>query len=223
MTSEGRLSQEGKRRIETAIVQRAYGDSNLVKRLSENLDDDSKTVLSALLRAAPQLSQLNDLVRQGGRHQNSISNDLAQAVQKYSDLKSSGLAVKDYLQQGQLLDDGLSTGAKDFLNVFDSNNRSAKAIGDNIQSKVNEIESKGDPRQGQLFGESAEEKLALDIINSTPDQKITVSRTDPDGNVEEITMTLSDRLDELEAEAKLAEQDVLATQAAISCALQFGV
>ena len=222
MTSEGRLSQEGKRRIESAIVQRAYGDSNLVKRLSENLDDDSKTVLNALLRAAPQLSQLNDLVRQGGRHQNSISNDLAQAVQKYSDLKSSGLAVKDYLQQGQLLDDGLSTGAKDFLNVFDSNNRSAKAIGDNIQSKVNEVESKGDPRQGQLFGESAEEKLALDIINSTPDQKITVSRTDPDGNVEEITMTLRDRLDELEAEAKLAEQDVLATQAAISCALQFG-
>ena len=222
MTSEGRLSQEGKRRIETAIVQRAYGDSNLVKRLSENLDDDSKTVLNALLRATPQLSQLNDLVRQGGRHQNSISSDLAQAVQKYSDLKSSGLAVKDYLQQGQLLDDGLSTGAKDFLNVFDTNSRSAKAIGDNIQSKVNEVESKGDPRQGQLFGESAEEKLALDIINSTPDQKITVSRTDPDGNVEEITMTLRDRLDELEAEAKLAEQDVLATQAAISCALQFG-
>lgn len=100
--------------------------------------------------------------------------------------------------------------------------RSAKAIGDNIQSKVNEVESKGDPRQGQLFGESPEEKAALDIINNNPDQLITVSRTDPQGNIEEITMTLRDRLDELEAEAKIAEQDVLATQTAISCALQFG-
>lgn len=222
ITSDGKLSQDGKRRIESAIVQHAYNDPNLVKRLSENLDDDSKTVLNALLRAAPQLSQLNDLVRQGGRHENSISSDLAQAVQKYSDLKANGLNVKDYLNQGSLFDDGLSTGAKDFLNVFDSNSRSAKAIGDNIQSKVNEVESKGDPRQGQLFGESPEEKAALDIINNNPDQLITVSRTDPQGNIEEITMTLRDRLDELEAEAKIAEQDVLATQTAISCALQFG-
>lgn len=222
ITSDGKLSQDGKRRIESAIVQHAYNDPNLVKRLSENLDDDSKTVLNALLRAAPQLSQLNDLVRQGGRHQNSISSDLAQAVQKYSDLKANGLNVKDYLNQGSLFDDGLSAGAKDFLNVFDSNSRSAKAIGDNIQSKVNEVESKGDPRQGQLFGESPEEKAALDIINNNPDQLITVSRTDPQGNIEEITMTLRDRLDELEAEAKIAEQDVLAAQTAISCALQFG-
>ncbi len=81
ITSDGRLSQEGKRRIESAIVQRAYGDSNLVTRLSENLDDDSKNVLNALLRAAPQLSQLNDLVKQGGRFENTISQDLAQAAQ----------------------------------------------------------------------------------------------------------------------------------------------
>ena len=222
ITPDGKLSQDGKRRIESAIVQHAYDDSNLVKRLSENLDDDSKTVLNALLKSAPQLSQLNTLVKQGGRHENTIASDVVQAAQKYSDLKANGVAVKDYLQQGQLLDDGLSAGARDFLNVFDSNSRSAKAIGDNIQSKVNEIESRGDPRQGQLFGETAEEKAALDVIMNNPDQMITVSRTDPQGNIEEITMTLRERLDELEAEAKLAEQDVLATQTAISCALQFG-
>ena len=222
ITPDGKLSQDGKRRIESAIVQHAYGDSNLVKRLSENLDDDSKTVLNALLKSAPQLSQLNTLVKQGGRHDNTIASDVVQAAQKYSDLKANGVAVKDYLQQGQLLDDGLSAGARDFLNVFDTNSRSAKAIGDNIQSKVNEIEGRGDPRQGQLFGETAEEKAALDVIMNNPDQMITVSRTDPQGNIEEITMTLRERLDELEAEAKLAEQDVLAAQTAISCALQFG-
>lgn len=222
ITSDGKLSQDGKRRIESAIVQRAYGDSNLVKRLSENLDDDSKTVLNALLKSAPQLSQLNDLVKQGGRHQNTIASDLAQAVQKYSDLKANGLPVQDYLNQGTLFDDGLSPGAKDFLNVFDTNNRSAKAIGENIQSKINEVENMGDPRQGTLFGDSYEEKAALDIIMQNPDQLISVSRTDPQGNIEEITMTLRERLDELEAEAKMAEVDITATQAAISCALQFG-
>ena len=82
-----------------------------------------------MLCAAPQLSQLDALVKQGGRHQNSIAKDLAQAAQKLSDLKASGMRVDDYLNQGQLIDDGLAPGARDFLNVFDQNNRSAKAIG----------------------------------------------------------------------------------------------
>lgn len=222
ITADGRLSQDGKRRIESALTQRAYGDSSLVARLSENLDDDSKTILNALLRAAPQLAQLGDLVKQGGRHSNTIAQDLAQAAQKLSDLKANGQTVPDYLNQGQLLDDGLSSGAKGFLNVFDSNKRSAKAISDNIQNEINRIEGMGDPRQGSLFGDGPEERAALDIIMNNPDQEISVSRVRPDGEIEEITMTLRERLDELEAEAKQAQQDQLAAETAISCALQFG-
>ncbi|MEG2445942.1 MAG: lytic transglycosylase domain-containing protein, partial [Acinetobacter sp.] len=145
-TPDGRLSQDGKRRIETALAQNTYEDGNLVARLSENLDDDSKNVLNALLRASPQLSQLGALVKQGGRHANTIATDLAQAAQKLSDIKASGQTVRDYLDQGQLIDDGLSVGARDFLNVFDQNKRSVKGIGEHIQSKIDEIEAKGDPR-----------------------------------------------------------------------------
>lgn len=222
ITGDGRLSQDGKRRIESALTQRAYGDSSLVTRLAENLDDDSKTVLNALLRVAPQLSQLDALVQQGGRHSNTIAKDLAQAAQKLSDLKANGQTVPDYLNQNQLLDDGLSDGAKGFLNVFDTNKRSAKGITENIQSEIDRIEGMGDPRQGSLFGDGSEESAALDIILSNPDQEISVSRMRPDGEVEEITMTLRERLNELEAEAKQAQQDTLAAQTAISCALQFG-
>lgn len=222
ITGDGRLSQEGKRRIESAMMQRTYEDSSLIGRMAENLDDDSKTVLNALLRAAPQLAQLDSLVKQGGRHQNTLARDLAQAAQKLSDLKANGQTVPDYLNQGQLIDDGLSPGARDFLNVFDQNNRSAKAIGENIQSKIDEIEAMGDPRQGSLFGDGPEESAALDIIMQNPDQQISVSRMRPDGEMEEITMSLRERLDELEAEARQAQEDTLAAQTAISCALQFG-
>lgn len=221
-TRDGRLSQSGKQRIESALAQRAYNDSNLITRLYENLDDDSKTVLNSLLKAAPQLAQLGDLVKQGGRHQNSIASDLAQAAQKLSDIKSSGGTVRDYLNQGQLVPDGLSSGAREFLNVFDSNNRSAKAIGEHIQSKINEVEAMGDPRQGSLFGQTIEEQQALEIIMNHPDQEISVSRIDPNGNVEEITMTLRERLDELEAEALAAREEGIAAEAAANCALQFG-
>lgn len=222
LTDDGRLSQGGKQRIESAIMQSAYDDSSLVTRLYENIDDDSKTVLNALLRAAPQLAQLGALVKQGGRHANTLAKDLSQAAQKLSDLKANGQTVDDYLNQIQLIDDGLSDEAKQFLNVFDTNKRSAKAISDNIQGEIDRIDSLGDPRQGSLFGNGPEESAALDIIMQNPDQHISVTRYDPDGNPEEITMTLRDRLDELEAEAKQAQQDTLATQTAISCALQFG-
>lgn len=222
ITSDGRLSQEGKRRIESAIVQRAYGDSNLVTRLSENLDDDSKNVLNALLRAAPQLSQLNDLVKQGGRFENTISQDLAQAAQKLTDLKANGLQVRDYLNQGQLIDDGLSDGARRFLEVFDNNRKSAKAISESINSEIQTIENMGDPRQGSLFGETPEEKAALEVIFSNPDQPIAVSRINSMGEPEEFTMTLRDYHAELEAEIKQSELDILAAQTALNCALQFG-
>lgn len=222
ITGDGRLSQEGKRRIESAIMQRTYDDASLIARMAENLDDDSKTVLSALLRAAPQLAQLDALVKQGGRHKNTIAKDLAQAAQKLSDLKANGQTVPDYLNQGQLLEDGLSPGARDFLNVFDQNKRSAKAIGENIQSKIDEIEAMGDPRQGSLFGDSPDEQEALKLAFENPDQVVAVSRPDAEGNPVETTMTLKDYIDELNNDAKAAQEQGVAAEAAARCFLSYG-
>ena len=222
ITADRQLSQDGKRRIESAITHKAYGDSKLVARLAENIDDDSKNVLSALLRAAPQLAQLGDLVKQGGRHNNTIAKDLAQAAQKFSDLKAKGQTVPDYLNQGQLIDDGLSSGAKDFLSVFDSNKRSAKAISDNIQDEINRIEGMGDPRQGSLFGDTPEQITAMQILRDHPDMEFSTLIEDASGNQIEATTTSSSILEQLKQDAEMAELDIAATQAAISCALQFG-
>lgn len=222
ITSDGRLSQEGKRRIESAIAQRAYDDPNLIARLAENIDDTSKNVLNALLRNAPNLAQLNNLVRQGGRYENTIAQDLAQAAQKLYDLKANDVQVRDYLNQNQLIDDGLSDGARRFLEVFDQNSKSAKAISQSIADEIQAIESMGDPRQGSLFGDTPEGKAALDVIYSNPDMPVSRSRTGADGQPEEYTTTMREYLADLEAEAKQADLDTLAAQTALNCALQFG-
>lgn len=217
----GGLSQEGKRRIQSAIVQHAYEDSNLVARLSESIDDSGKNVLNALLRNAPKLSQMSDLVKQGGRHENSIASDLAQAAQKYSDLKESGLEVKDYLKQAQLIDDGLSAGAKEFLNVFDSNSRSVKAISDHIQSKIDEIDNMGDPRQGSLFGNTPEQETALRIMQDNPQMEISAIFEDSSGNLIEVN-SVANLFEQIEKDIVLSRQEEIASQAAIGCSLQFG-
>lgn len=221
-TADGRLTQEGKRRIETALTNQAYGDSNLVARLSENMDDNSRTVLNALLRSAPQLAQLADLVKQGGRHANTIAKDLAAAAQKLSDLKANGLRVDDYLNQGQLIDDGLSPGAKEFLQVFDQNSRSSKAINDYIKSKIDEVDAMGDPRQGSLFGDSPDDIAFRNILNDTPNQMVAVKRINEDGVEVETEIPLHQLVSELETEAKAADAENAAVQTAITCALQFG-
>ncbi|MEG2265685.1 MAG: transglycosylase SLT domain-containing protein [Acinetobacter sp.] len=222
ITGEGRLSQDGKNRIETALASQAYGDSNLVARLSENIGEEGKTVLNALLRSAPQLAQLSDLVKQGGRHVNTIAKDLAAAAQKLSDLKANGLKVNDYLNQGQLIDDGLSAGAKDFLKVFNDNNRSSKAINDYIKSKIDEVDAMGDPRQGSLFGDAPDDIAFMNVVNENPNQMVAVKRISDDGVEIETEVPLHQLVSELEMDAKQAELDNKATQAAISCALQFG-
>lgn len=223
VTKDNQLSQDGKRRIESALTQHTYGDSNLVARLSENISDESKNVLNALLRVAPQLAQLDSLVKQGGRHQNTLAKDLAQAAQKLSDLKANGQTVPDYLNQGQLIDDGLSPGARDFLNVFDQNKRSTKAIGENIQSKIDEIEAMGDPRQGSLFGDTPEQITAMQILRDNPDMEFSTLIEDGAGNEIEATTTSANILDQLKRDAEIAEMDIVASQAAISCFLQHGV
>lgn len=222
VTKDNQLSQDGKRRIESAMVQDAYGDSELVARLSENIDDGSKNVLNALLRNAAQLSQLGNLVKQGGRHENTIAKDLALAAQKLSDLKANGQTVPDYLNQGQLLEDGLSDGAKQFLNVFDTNKRSSKAISDSIQSEIDQIEGMGDPRQGSLFGDTPEQITAMQILRDNPDMDIATFIEDPAGNELSATTKASSVLEQLKKETELAEMDIAASQAAITCFLQYG-
>lgn len=223
ITKDGyQLSQDGKRLIESTIMQNTYDDSNLVTRLSENLDDESKNVLNALMRVAPQLLQLGGLVKQGGRHANDIAKDLAQAAQKLSDLKANGMKVEDYLNQGQLIPDELSIGAREFLNVFDQNKRSTKAISDYIQSKIDEVEAKGDPRQGSLFGDTPEQITAMQILRDNPDMDIATFIEDPAGNEVSATTKASNVLEQLRKETELADMDIVASQAAINCLLQYG-
>lgn len=222
LTGDGKLSQSGKQRIEQALAQKAYGDSNLVARLYENMDDNSRIVLNAMLRSAPQLAQLSDLVKQGGRYANTIAQDLAQAAQKLSDIKANGLRVDDFLNQGQLLDDGLSSGAKDFLRVFNENSRSSKAINDYIKTKIDEIDSKGDPRQGSLFGDSPDGIAAMQILQENPEMIIQVSRLEDDGSISSKAMTIENIERELKIEAEQADLNNIAVQAAINCALKFG-
>ena len=150
MDDKGALSREGKNRIEAAIVQDAYNNPRLVSAISEKLDNDTTNVLRAVTDKAPQISQINADIKTGDVYDNTLARDIADATQAYMDIKNSEQDVGDYLSQDSLFDDGLTDGAKEILSVLSDNRRSAKAIGEYIQERINAVTGRGNPKQGGL-------------------------------------------------------------------------
>lgn len=173
MDESGALSREGKSRIEAAIVQDAYNNPRLVSAISEKLDNDTTNVLRAVTDKAPQISQINADIKTGDVYDNTLARDIADATQAYIDLKNTDKNINDYLSQDSLLGDGLTDGAKEILGVLSDNRRSAKAIGEYIQERINAVTGRGNPKQGGLSFDDDMETDAPNILNNEPATQLT--------------------------------------------------
>ncbi len=173
MDESGALSREGKSRIEAAIVQDAYNNPRLVSAISEKLDNDTTNVLRAVTDKAPQISQINADIKTGDVFDNTLARDIADATQAYIDLKNTDKNINDYLSQDSLLGDGLTDGAKEILSVLSDNRRSAKAIGEYIQERINAVTGRGNPKQGGLSFDDDMEADAPNVLNNEPTTKLT--------------------------------------------------
>ena len=165
MDDAGALSQEGKRRVESAIIQDAYNAPNLVTAISETLGEGSQNILKTLTSKAPQISQINSNMKSGDAFTNTLATDLGDAAQAYIDIVKSGQDVETYLSQEDMFGEGLSAGATEMLKVFSDNRRSAKAIGDNIQARINAITGRGNPKQGGLSFDDEQTSAPTPAIN----------------------------------------------------------
>lgn len=173
MDESGALSREGKSRIEAAIVQDAYNNPRLVSAISEKLDNDTTNVLRAVTDKAPQISQINADIKTGDVFDNTLARDIADATQAYIDLKNTDKNINDYLSQDSLLGDGLTDGAKEILSVLSDNRRSAKAIGEYIQERINAVTGRGNPKQGGLAFDDDMETDAPNVLNNEPATQLT--------------------------------------------------
>lgn len=188
MDDKGALSREGKNRIEAAIVQDAYNNPKLVSAISEKLDNDTTNVLRAITDKAPQISQINADMKSGDVYSNTLARDIGDATQAYMDIKNSEQDVDDYLSQDSLFDDGLTDGAKEILGVLSDNRRSAKAIGEYIQGRINEVTGRGNPKQGSMFDDfDTEAPNVLD--NTTQAEQGGINEQDAPDNIQASTET----------------------------------
>ena len=65
MTQAGTLSPDGRKRIQAALAQSAYGDADLIGEMFDSTDTDIKAIGEALKMAAPEWADMRDSARTG--------------------------------------------------------------------------------------------------------------------------------------------------------------
>ena len=103
--ADGTLSQDGVRRIQGALLAKAYGgapEANaMLARSMESTDDNVRSITGALLDAAPQFAQLRQDVADGVLDpEYALSDDLLASVEIISQAREAGRGVEETLRQG---------------------------------------------------------------------------------------------------------------------------
>ncbi len=150
--ADGRLSKTGVRRLENALIYRAYGNSPALERLVESTDEGRRNLANSLKQIAPKIAKAKDYIRTKQMHDADISGEIIQAVEKLNQLQETGQSVNDYLaQQSMFADTDLNDVARELVKFLDDNKRSAKAITALLGNYYDALASRGNPNQGDVF------------------------------------------------------------------------
>ena len=164
-TADGALSQDGEKRVRNAVFHAAYNDSEILARLSEDSDSNIKTILTAMLKAAPTLAVQRQQIAIGNLYDRDLSGDVAAAAKKLAALRDQKSNVKDYFAQLPLMDRDLTPIQLDILKLMHENARSGNRIGEILQMYAARVNTAGHPGQGSMF-ESGEPGTKAEILDA---------------------------------------------------------
>ena len=165
--ASGNLSQSGLRRIRNALFVHAYGTSpealNALGRLTESIEASDTALARALLAMAPRFAEQNARISSGALYPFSITENLAQALQKLADLRARGEKVETWLAQDRIPGIGddpgpITTALVQFLH---DNRQRPRQILDALDRYAKALDGAGDPRQISLFGDEKPDALTL--------------------------------------------------------------
>jgi GGDEF domain-containing protein len=157
--SEGQLSQDGVRRIQAALMAKAYGSSPVLERLAESTDDNIKSVSTALLNAAPGMAAVKAGIAKGDILPLDPTPGIIEAAEKLSHLRETKTTVADFLDQTGLFGDDMSPAGKEFLRTFEEYKRSGKKLSEVLTFLSESLITEGGAKQETLFDDSPAPRL----------------------------------------------------------------
>lgn len=148
----GRLSSSGYARVRNAVLAKAYGDSPVLTRMVESMNDDMRNVSRALMIAAPRVAQARGAIAEGRRFDADITPHLVSAAEELSRLKERGTSVEDALAQSGLLGEEFSPETRELMRFIADNMRRPRRMAEFIAGYFDALDAAGDPAQGSLLG-----------------------------------------------------------------------
>ncbi len=118
-TADGLLNQEGIRRIEAAILAKAYPDSALLGTLLESTDNNIKAIGGALLDSAPAMAGMKGKIAQGLiLPETDISAEVVEAARLVAKARREGKLLSELLAQSGMFGDNVSPLAQRIVRLF---------------------------------------------------------------------------------------------------------
>jgi len=150
--STGALSTAGYARVRNAVLAKAYGDSPVLARMTESLDDNVRNLSKALMSAAPEVAKMRAAIDAGERFDVDISGDLVTAVEEMGRLREGGVSVKNALAQADVFGEKYSPEVKSLLQFLSDNARNPRRVAEFIKAVYQALDEAGNPNQGSLLG-----------------------------------------------------------------------
>lgn len=151
IAADGKLSASGIMRLRNGMLFKAYGDSPTLARLVESTDEAQKNVANALVKASANVAEAREMIAAGDLHDLDIQPQLLQAVEKFAELRASGLSVDKFVDQGDMFGTGIGGEAVALMRHMEENKRSTKAITEAVTGYYDAVRALGDPKQGSMF------------------------------------------------------------------------
>lgn len=162
--AKGQVNADGIQRVKRALFQKAYGDDDLLSRMSESTNDDTRNITNGLTIAAPYIARANEKMARGTAHSYNLGETIADAVKRYNHLHGIGQSVENYLdQQAMFAEYEDSTEVREVLRVLNENRRSGKRIAQFVRRVGEIVEAQGNPNEISLM-EGGEPLSLGDVI-----------------------------------------------------------
>ena len=150
LDKDGHVNADGIQRVKRALFAAAYGDDEIVAKMAESTDDDTRNVSNGLMAAAPMMARLS--VKKDVPYMRELRDAIADAVKQLDTLRRSGESVKDYLSAQALFSEHEdSAEMREILSFLDENKRSGKRIGNYFTHIAESLDGMENPTDSDLF------------------------------------------------------------------------
>ncbi len=183
--SDGRVNQEGVRRVTMALFVSAFpGDAGLrmAEKFFESVDGNVKNVFNGLLGSLGELVQAESLASSGERDQGlAIGEDLAKVVIAFSDIKATpGMTVENWINQGRLFERELDDFQEQMLRDIDDRSRSGRRVSTMLTFYTAAVFDAPHPSQAGFFDDVSPGREELwESAKRAQDQMATAAQSDP--------------------------------------------